>query len=356
VTGVVTSRTGQGEAPGAGVVLAPARPQPEARAAGDDRSTLAYAAAVVSIFGWGSLYPVAKLALAEVTPLMIALDRAALAGLILALITCLRYGHPVAGLGRLRREAMTDWRGPCILGLTSLAATTLLAMVAQQLLPAAVNGLLNNLSPLWLALYATAAGRARHAPLLLAGSGLAVVGVALVLLGDASAAVGQQAAPAGAGLSGLSGLPALALGAALSVGGSVLIAFSTLVARRVLVGRDPFATTAVAAGWATIPLFILVALGIGGSFPAFAAASPATKGLLLWLGAVSTAFNFSLWYFALAHLPVTRIAPLQYLIPPLSVALAVLLLGEPAGPSLVAGTAAIVAGILLAQRGAEPSS
>jgi drug/metabolite transporter (DMT)-like permease len=223
-------------------------------------------------------------------------------------------------------------------------------MVAQQLLPAAVNGLLNNLSPLWLALYATVAGRARNAPLLLAGSGLAVVGVALVLLGDVSAA-GQQAASAAPGLTGL---PGLALGAALSVGGSILIAFSTLVARRVLVGRDPFATTAVAAGWATIPLLALVALGIGGSLPAFATASPATKGLLLWLGAGSTAFNFSLWYFALAHLPVTRIAPLQYLIPPLSVALAILLLGEPAGLGLVAGTGAIVGGILLAQRGAEP--
>jgi drug/metabolite transporter (DMT)-like permease len=346
----VSSRTGQGEAPGAGVVLAPARPQPEARPAGDDRPALAFAAAVLSIFGWGSLYPVAKLALAEVTPLMIALARAALAGLILALITCLRYGRPGAGVGRLHREAVTDWRGPCILGLTSLAATTLLAMVAQQLLPAAVNGLLNNLSPLWLALYATVAGRARNAPLLLAGSGLAVVGVALVLLGDVPAA-GQQAASAAPGLAGL---PGLALGAALSVGGSMLIAFSTLVARRVLVGRDPFATTAVAAGWATIPLLALVALGIGGSLPAFATASPATKGLLLWLGAGSTAFNFSLWYFALAHLPVTRIAPLQYLIPPLSVALAILLLGEPAGAGLVAGTVAIVAGILLAQRGAEP--
>jgi drug/metabolite transporter (DMT)-like permease len=52
-------------------------------------------------------------------------------------------------------------------------------------------------------------------------------------------------------------------------------------------------------------------------------------------------------------LPVTRIAHFQYLITPLGVALSVLLLGEPAGAGLLAGTVAIVAGIALAQRGAE---
>jgi len=335
-----------------------------------DRRSLAYTAAAVSIFGWGSLYPVAKLALAEVTPLMVALTRAVIAALVLALITCLRYGHLRRGLGRLRAEATTDWRGPCVLGLISLAGTSLLAMIAQQFLPAAVNGLLNNLSPLWLALYTTATGRARNAPLLLAGSALAAVGVALVLLGGAPAPVAAGTAalaapadpgplPASGGFfvsggAGISGNAAFALGAAISLSGSMLIAFSNLVARRVMVGRDPFATTAVAAGWASLPLLAPLLLGIGGSLPAFAAAPAATKGQLLWLGTVCTAFNFSLWNFALAHLPVSRIAPLQYLIPPLSVVLAILILGEPAGPGLLAGTAAIVAGILLARLGAEP--
>ena len=337
----------------------------------DDRGTLAYAAAVLAIFGWGSLYPAAKLALEEVTPLMIALARAALAGFLLALITCMRYGTPGAGVRRLRREAGTDWRGPCALGLISLAGTSLLAMLAQQFLSAAVNGLLNNLSPLWLALYATATGRARRAPLLLAGSLLAAAGVALVLLGDtwgplalvaagAPVSPAARAAPGGAPPLPAPQLPAggssdLALGATLAIGGSMLIACSNLVARRVMVGRDPFATTAVAAGWGTIPLLLLLLLGIGGSLPAYGATSAQTKGLLLWLGGACTAFNFSLWYFALAHLPVTRIANLQYLIPPLGVTLSVLLLGEPAGPGLVAGTVAIVAGIVLAQQGAEPA-
>ncbi len=49
----------------------------------------------------------------------------------------------------------------------------------------------------------------------------------------------------------------------------------------------------------------------------------------------------------------TRVIPLQYLIAPGSVALAVVLLGEPLGTHLVVGTAAILLGIALAQSGAE---
>jgi drug/metabolite transporter (DMT)-like permease len=326
----------------------------------DDRATLAYGAAVLAIFGWGSLYPAAKLALVEVTPLMIVLARAAIAGLVLAAITCIRYGGLRAGLLRLAHEARRHWLAPCALGMISLVGTSLLAMTAQAFLPAAINGLLNNLGPLWLALYVTAIGRARNAPVLLAGSLLAAGGVATVLLGDGALAMlgASASAPAASGPARPGGAFDLTqggawLGVALSLGGSMLIAVSTLVARRVMAGRDPFATTAVAAGWATLPLLILIALGIGGSLTGYAGASTATKGLLLWLGAVSTAFNFSLWFFALAHLPVTRIANLHYLIPPLGVVFAVLVLGEPVGPGLIAGTVAVLAGIAIAQRGAE---
>jgi drug/metabolite transporter (DMT)-like permease len=121
-------------------------------------------------------------------------------------------------------------------------------------------------------------------------------------------------------------------------------------------GRDPLAVTAVAAGCGAVPLFVLLAVGIGGSFAGYTHTSLATKGLLLWLGAMSTAFNFSLWYFALAHLPVTRIAHFQYLVAPLGVVLSIWLLKEPAGPGLLLGTLVILAGIVLAQRGAEPAT
>src|SRR5262249_16334528 len=159
------------------------------------------------------------------------------------------------------------------LGLISFVGSTLLAMTAQQYLPAAVNSLLNNLSPLWLSLYATVMGRARHASLLLAGSLLAAGGGAPGVPGARVRAGGGGGGGAGGGRGGgtggagdrgalLAGAGAgFWLGACLSLSGSLLIAYSNLLARRVMVGRDPLATTAVAAGWATIPLVALLGFG-----------------------------------------------------------------------------------------------
>jgi drug/metabolite transporter (DMT)-like permease len=306
------------------------------------RVALASVAAVVSLFGWASLYPVAKPALIEVTPVEVALVRAGIAAFVLATLSISISGGPRRGIQNFRRQVTgRPWR-VAIVGIISFAGTSLIAMTAQRLLPASINGLLNNLAPLWLAVYAAFAGRARSGPLLIAGSALAAVGVGVVLLGGGSTGDVSLSAQ-------------LTLGAAISLGGSVLIAFSQTYTRRLMVGSDPLALTAVNAAWGTLPLLVLVLAGLGGSFPNIIAASGEAKLRLLWLGVGSTALNFSLWAFALAHLPLTRIAPLQYLIAPGGVALSVILLHERLGPELVVGTAAILGGIALAQRGAEPT-
>ena len=298
---------------------------------------MAYAAGIASTFGWASLYAVAKPALEEVSPVELAFSRAAIAALALTALSALTSRR---GPGYVLAEARREWRRVAVIGVISFAGTSLIAMTAQQFLTASVNGLLNNLAPLWLAVYASFAGRARSGAQLVLGTLLASAGVGVVLLGG--------------GESG--GLPLTrltALGVCISLGGSLLIAFSSVNTRRLVRGRDPLALTAAGAAWGALPLLFLVAAGVGGSFGSLGAASTATKLRLLWLGTASTAFNFALWSFALAHLPVTRVSPLQYLIAPLGVGISVALLGEPLGPHLVAGTAAILAGIALAQRGAE---
>jgi drug/metabolite transporter (DMT)-like permease len=306
------------------------------RAAG--RTSLAYAAAVISIFGWASLYPVAKPVFGEVTPVEVALARATLASAFLAFLSSVSSGK---GTAYVLREGRRDWRGVAVVGLISFTGTSMLAMSAQQLLPASVNGLLNNLSPLWIALYTAFAGRARSAPLLVSGSVIAAAGVGAVLLGGAT-----SEGPLVAG-------PSTWLGVAISLSGSLLIACAQVITRRVVRGRDPLALTAVAAAWGALPLLALLVAGFGGSLAHYGAASAENKLRLLWLGTMSTAFNFALWSFALAHLPVSRVVPFQYLIAPGGILLAVLLLDEPIGVHLLVGTAAILLGIALAQRGAE---
>lgn len=306
---------------------------------------LAYAAALAAVFGWASLYTVAKPALTEVSPVVVATARAAIAACVLAVIsiaTAATAGNPSHGLRHLGRTARTYWRETALVGLISFTGTSLIAMTAQQLLPASVNGLLNNLSPLWIALYAAAIGRSRNGPLLVAGAALAAVGVGLVLFGRTDSAA-TDPLPFGT----------LALGSAISLSGSLLIACANVLTRRVMRGRDPLALTAIAAAWGALPLIALLVFGWGGDLGALLPLSAETQVRLLWLGTVSTAFNFALWSYALAHLPVTRVAPFQYLIAPSGVVIAVVVLGEAIGPGLLAGTAAIIAGIAVAQRGAE---
>jgi len=300
---------------------------------------IAYLAACVSIFGWASLYPVAKPALSEVTPVDVALARACIAALTLTILSTLTSGDPM----RVMREGRRNWKAVALVGVISFTGTSLLAMTAQRLLPASINGLLNNLAPLWIAIGVAFAGRARSALLLLAGSGVAAIGVAIVLLGGSSGSEGVSVEASRGTM----------LGVLISLAGSMLIACSQVLTRRLMRGRDPLALTAAGATWGTLPLLALVLSGTGGALSDFGAASTETRWRLLWLGTVSTAFNFALWSFALAHLPLTRVVPFQYLIAPAGVVLAVSLLGEPLGIHLVAGTIAILAGIALAQRGAE---
>ena len=309
------------------------------------RERWAFLAAALSSLGWASMYPAAKVALDEVEPLHIVWARAAVAGLALALITIVSKRGLRRGWAQLRAEGGTRPWGWLLLGLMNFVGTSLLVLSAQRFLPASVNGLLNNTSPLWLALAAALLGRAIHPGRLLAGSLIALVGVGLVVIGADTAAGSAPwwQAFATADLRGVG----------LSLAGSVLIAIATIVARRVMPGRDAIAATSLACLAGALVCTPLV-FAFAGGFALLGSVSPGTLLLLLHMGLSSTAFNFSLWFYALSVLPVTRVAPLQYLIAPLGVALSVIFLREPLTLTLVVGGTAIVAGIIIAQRGAEP--
>ncbi|MBU2090637.1 MAG: DMT family transporter, partial [Alphaproteobacteria bacterium] len=70
---------------------------------------------------------------------------------------------------------------------------------------------------------------------------------------------------------------------------------------------------------------------------------------VLFIGISSGVFYF-LWLWALGHAPASRVAVFLSLSPPTAALLGILLLGEPVTLSLLAGIAAIVAGIVLAHR------
>jgi drug/metabolite transporter (DMT)-like permease len=208
-------------------------------------------------------------------------------------------------------------------------------MSAQSLLPASVNGLLNNTHPLWVAIASALFYPPRRPALLVGGSAVAMLGVGLVFLPDLAFGVGRTAALS-------------PLGIVLSLAGSAVIAIGTGVGRRVMQGGDPLAVTTLALGAAVLPMTALT-LANGGFAPILNAPGN-VQMLLLYLGIGCTAVNFGLWYYGLKHTSAASASAFQYMIPPTSVALAALFLHEPISPALVFGTLFILVGLLATQR------
>jgi len=286
-------------------------------------------ALVVASLLWGSLYPAAKPALAATGPMQVTFCRVLLAFVALGALILVR-----SGPGLLVQQLRAHWRAVLVLGMFNFAVSQILAMSAQTLLPASVNGLLNNTHPLWVAIASALFYPPRRPGLLVIGSVVALAGVGLVFLPDLA-----FGAAAGAALS--------PLGIVLSLAGSGVIGIGTGLGRRVLRGGDPLAITTLALGAAIPPVAVLT--WVNGGFASIVSASTEVQLLLLYLGIGCTAVNFALWYYGLKYTSAAAASAFQYMIPPTSVAIAALFLHEPIGPALGLGTLCVLIGLVTTQ-------
>src|SRR5207245_319351 len=108
-----------------------------------------------------------------------------------------------SGPGLLVQQLRAHWRAVLVLGIFNFAVSQILAMSAQGLLPASVNGLLNNTHPLWVAIVSALFYPPWRPGLLVGGSVVALLGVGLVLLPDLASgpAAGAALSPLGIVLS-----------------------------------------------------------------------------------------------------------------------------------------------------------
>lgn len=286
-----------------------------------------YVALCLASLLWGSLYTAAKPALAQTGAFQVTLCRVALAFLTLTPLVLARGGTHV-----LRATWRAHWRGIALLGLLNFAVSQMLALSALNFLPASVNGVLNNMHPLWVAIGTAFFFTPPRPRLLIAGSAIALVGVMLVFLPDL-----LQSAPT-----------VTPIGVGLALAGSGVIAVGTVIGRSVMQGSDPLAVSALGSGAAVLPV-ALIAVANGGLQP-IADASMDIKLLLVYVGVGCTAMNFALWYYGLKHLPAASASAFQYLIAPIGVALAAVFLHEPIAPTLVLGTVCVILGLAVTQR------
>lgn len=284
------------------------------------------AAALLAVAIWGGSPAATKLALADVSPVDVAMLRT-LVGFVpaLPLVLLLRLPLP-ADRARWRLLALSAACGflgfPLLFSFGQRATSVTHATLILAFLPVLTAG------------YAMAWDRRRPTLRFLAGCATALAGEAVLVLGRT---------PAGGPEASLWGdLLVLASGASSSFG-------YVAGARLARAGYPSTATTFWGIALASIVLLPL-APDIVGRLAADPPAPAAWAGIL-FLGLGSTVAAYLLWYRALARGGIGRMGLTQFLQPLVGVALALALFGEPIGPTVGIATLLILAGTALARRG-----
>jgi drug/metabolite transporter (DMT)-like permease len=281
--------------------------------------------ALVAVVIWGASFAATKQVLTELSPASVLFARSVLG-------TCLVAGL-LASRGRLRPLPVRDW--PRMLGLAALGLvlTQALQAVALQHSTSANTAWLVALNPVVTAVLATALLGERLGGKL---GGLALASAGTILV------IGR-----GGSLAATLALP--------STGGDLLTLASTVSwALYTIWGRDfagrhhPPLVTVHVLGAAVLAYAFPFLLGDGRH--ELAALSAGGWLCLAYLGLACSGLGFMLYYAALEHLEASQVAAFIYVEPLIAQALSVAVLGEPLSPAVVAGGAAILAGVYLVSR------
>jgi drug/metabolite transporter (DMT)-like permease len=274
---------------------------------------------------WATLHPIAKRTLDEITVSQLPFARVTLAAVFLIGV-CVLTGRFGRFLALFRPSAF--WK-VAVLGVTGYSLSSGLSMTALSYLPAGINSVLTNASPLMVALGVIVLLRERLHWRMLLGLVIGFVGVAVVALRG------------GVDASGLS-----LIGVVLSLLSSGTWALYTVLARRLSAGYDIIAMCAATSLVGAVPLAVVV--GIEGQIGRLVSASLTTHLLLLWCGVIATGATFTAWVMLLRRINATRVASFQYMIPLGALVMAYLIGGEV--PSMVAlvGAMMIVSGVAVA--------
>jgi drug/metabolite transporter (DMT)-like permease len=282
------------------------------------RLLLAYTACFVT---WGSTWAVAKLALADLPPLLFAGSRMLLAGLALL---------PFAGLHKAKLGARTLWAIMGV-GLLQIGVSYGMMFVAQQWIPSSWAALLFSTFPVWLLLM----GR-----LMLPDQPLTPLKLLSAALGLGGIVVLQHEHLAGLRLSGL-----VVAGCLLMVGAALLVAIANVIVRKSLSHLSPGILVCVQTLSSSV--LLLVASGL------FESGQPAnwtlrSAGAVVYLALGATVVTYQLLYWLIPRVPLSAIGAMPLLDTLVAVLLGLVLLDEPITLSLVLGGVLILGGAALA--------
>jgi drug/metabolite transporter (DMT)-like permease len=285
------------------------------RATGTKVRTGGLGAGLIAVCLWG-LAPVATRSLVhELAPLPLLTLRQLLAAGVL-----LPWAVPA-----LRRIDARDLPRLIVAGLLGMIGYNLPVTVGLQWLPASSAGLLLATEPVWVLVIGLVFLGERAGPRVLAGTGVALAGVAVI--------AGPAALSPGSGTRAVAGA-ALVLLATLAFGGYMV------VLRPLSQKYGPVSATATSSVAGALPYLALA----GTAWPP--RLSPPAGAELLFLALGSTVAGMLLWNLAVVR-GGAGISRLLYLEPVVSVLGAMVFLGEQVTAAVLAGGVLVIAGVLM---------
>lgn len=275
-------------------------------------------AIIATLAVWGTSFAFLRVALPAFPPGSLSLMRyvtASLGLLVLAIWT--RPGWPTrAELPRLVAVA-----------LAGITVYNLLLTWGLVTVGAGPGAFINNSIPLFSTLFAIALLGERPGWVVWLGMAVCLAGVALIAVGES----------AGRGI---------AIGAVLLLGSAVCYAAYTVLQKPLLAARGP----AWVVSWAIWIGTVLLLPWAPEAVRAASHAPPIAFVAVAFLGLLTTALGFLLWSWCLQHVSVSRLSPVLYVVPVISLATAWAWLGERPTPLSLSGCAVVVGGVLLATR------
>lgn len=267
---------------------------------------------------WGGAYPLTKMAVETVPPVLVAATRAAIGAFVLLLIL----GPRVREL----RQPGLPWHAFALQGMLNLVIPWLLVTWASRTIPSTITTILNSLSPIFIFLITW--GITRHE----SASPRKFVGVTLGLVGIVAIV----------GLDVLKGVGEHTVAELACVLGSISYAWAGVIGRRF----DKVAPIVTAAGATLCATLVLMPLAFVFGSPWTVAPSMRSGLALLALGLLSTGAAFVIYFGLLRRLGSIGTASQAYVRIFLGVALGVGFLGEPVTLNLVLGMGLVIAGVV----------
>jgi drug/metabolite transporter (DMT)-like permease len=271
---------------------------------------------------WGIPYLLIKVAVDDVTPVVLVFARCVIGAALLLPWTIAN--------GQLR-PALRHWRALLLFTLLEMAAPWFLIAYAEGSLSSSLTGLLVAGVPFVAALAARVVGEEeRLTPVRILGMAIGVVGIGVLL---------------GLDVSGAQLLPLLAIGL-------VLVGYATgpLVVSRALPEVSGVAASSIA-------LFITAVAYLpfaAGGFGALGEVSAPAWSSLVALGVVCTALALALFFTLIREVGPQRALVITFVNPAVAVLLGVVLLGEPFTLGIAVGLPLVLVGCVLATRKSRP--